>query len=371
MDNEINKEYIEKAINELIKFFGIKESIKDKDILKKISDKQIKEAIKLIAHQFGLLINVNINIVPDNYKDQQDINNKFQSSHLVRVNQHGYENEGIIAQVLIPKNLPLYGLSELNNYPINVKISRNCIKFPTTFLMIMAHELSHLLMYSVRHPEKEHEFYTDILAMILGFSDIFKKGRKNITIKESNEFLGNKIMTITTTYGYLNDDQFSFAYKKIKSILKKNWERKNLLLKELNLFNQLLLEYEKNIFKFKKFLEYLTKNRINKISIDDIKKITIFFNPGYLDNFDLIIKKYKIQNKKIEDFSKKIFHYTEQKIDKIISYTNNLKIYQNELKNKIFSLKRDIKILGKYINIKYKIKIFLFAFFRKKLSEFN
>jgi len=367
MENEIDNEYIEKAINELIKFFGIKESFKEKDIFKKISNGEIKEAVKLVAYQLGLPIDINIINVPSDYT-AQNIDNRFQTKHVIKIHKDRLDDQnnfgvgGIIAQVFIPENLPIYGSSTFNNYPINVKISDNCIEYPKAFIVIIAHELSHVLMHSLRHPERENEFYTDILAMILGFNDIFKDGRKIITTKKSNDFL-NPTTTATITYGYLNDKQFSFAYKNIKSILEKNQQKKRLLLKELKSLNNLLSEFDKNIFRFRRFLEYLTKNKTKKINIEDTKKIVEFFNQGYIINFDLIIKKYKTESKKIENFSKEISHYNEQIINKIIFYTENLKDYQNELKDKIFSLKKDIKILSKYVDLKYKIKVFFSSFF--------
>jgi Zn-dependent peptidase ImmA (M78 family) len=67
----------------------------------------------------------------------------------------------------------------LNNFPINVWISENCKDKPETFMTIMAHELSHVLLHSLRHKEMDNEIYTDITAILLGFSVVIKKRKKS------------------------------------------------------------------------------------------------------------------------------------------------------------------------------------------------
>ena len=225
MDNEISNEYVEKAINELTKFFGIKEPVSSGNIFQKIRSGKVKEAIKLIARQLGLPVDINITNVPNDYKAQNN-DNQFHSTHLAKVHQYGSGGEGITAQVSIPGNLPFYGSSALNDYPINVKISDNCTKHPVVFAMIMAHELSHILLHSLNHPQKENEFYTDLTAIILGFQNIFQNGRKITETDVEHGFMSTTTKTQTVTYGYLNDEQFNFARNKINTILENNRKRK-------------------------------------------------------------------------------------------------------------------------------------------------
>ncbi len=76
----------------------------------------------------------------------------FRSSGLSRTDWTGRGVDGITAQVSIPDYLPLYGSVALAGYPISVRVSENCLERPETFLAIMAHELSHVLLRSLCHP---------------------------------------------------------------------------------------------------------------------------------------------------------------------------------------------------------------------------
>lgn len=365
MKNEISNQYIKNAINELVKLFGVKEPISGENIFSLIREGKVEDATKLIARQLGLPIDINIITVPNDYRFQKGAN-QFQSTDLVRVTQHGlWYSEGITAQVSIPGNLPFYGSSTLNGYPINVKISENCINYPVVFSMIMAHELSHVLLYSLMHPKRDNEFYTDLLAIMLGFQNIFQTGRKVPTGEGIPEFMSTAFMTTTTSYGYLTDEQFNFALYKISSILERNRERKEISSNELEKFTKLLLKYEKGLFRFKKLLEYLTKNTNKKISGEDGKRMVMFFQPGYMDEIHSLIKEYKQKQEFVEKFLKSLSHYTEQVATQLSTYTINLRTYIEELKNKILLLERDIKMLRKYVSYKYRMKVFFFLLFNK------
>lgn len=361
MENEISNEYIENAINELEKFFGVKEPIFSENIFSLIRGGKAKDAMKLIALQLGLPIDINITNVPNDYITQNG-GNQFHSTHLAKVNQHG--SEGITAQVTIPSSLPFYGSSALNGCPINVKISENCTEHPVVFAMIMAHELSHILLYSLSHSKKENEFYTDLTAIMLGFQNIFQNGRKITKTDVEQGFMSTTTRTQTTTYGYLNDIQFNFARNKINSILEKNRERKKSLSEEFKKFTKLLSKYEKTLFKFKKFLEYLTKKTNKNISIEDAKKVVTFFQPGYMDELVLPTKEYEEKQEIIEKFFKELSHYTDQKVNQLSTYTNSLKTYIDELKVKIVPLKKDVGMLKKYVGYKYRIKVSLSLLFK-------
>lgn len=271
MENEISNEYIENAINELNSFFGVKEPILSENIFSSIRCGKIKEAMELIARQLGLPIDINITNVSNDYRSQNN-DNQFHGTHLTKVHQHGSGSEGITAQVTIPGSLPFYGSSVLNGYPINVKISDNCTEHPVVFAMIMAHELSHVLLYSLNHSQKENEFYTDLTAIMQGFQNIFQNGRKITKTDVEHDVMTTTTITQTTTYGYLNDNQFNFARDKINSILQKNKERKKLLLDKLKKLTRVLSKYEKTLVNFKKFLDFLTKNTNKKITGEDGKK---------------------------------------------------------------------------------------------------
>ena len=364
MENEISNEYIENAINELNNFFGVKEPILSENIFSSIRGGKVKEAMKLIARQLGLPIDINITNVLNDYRAQNN-DNQFHSTHLAKVHQHGSGSEGITAQVTIPGSLPFYGSSALNGYPINVKISDNCTEHPVVFAMIMAHELSHVLLYSLSHTQKENEFYTDLTAIMQGFQNIFQNGRKITKTDVEHGVTSTTTRTQTTTYGYLNDNQFNFARNKINSILEKNRERKKLLSDKSKKFTKLLSKYEKSLVKFKKFLDFLTKNTNKKITGEDGKRMMVFFQPGYMDDIDSPPIEYKEKQRNIQNFLKDLSHYTDQKNNQLSIYIKDLETYANKLKTTLDPLKKDVKMLKKYVGYKYRIKVFFFLLFKR------
>ena len=74
-----------------------------------------------------------------------------------------------------------------------------------TFVYAIAHELLHIVLRALDHKLRNSETATDLAVMVLGFSEVVKFGRKG-------RVWGNQ----QYTYGYLNDQQFSLAYKIIK-----------------------------------------------------------------------------------------------------------------------------------------------------------
>src|SRR5437016_4185939 len=143
----INKghEDIRKAITELVSTFGVKEPVDDKEILSFIHIGNVKQAIKLIAINLGLPIEVQLSYAPKAYSP--DSGAVFNSSQVVPTDERGRGIGGITAQVLIPDGLPLYGTSAMSNLPVQVRVSENCADKPATFVTVMAHELSHIVLH--------------------------------------------------------------------------------------------------------------------------------------------------------------------------------------------------------------------------------
>ena len=359
MENEISNEYIENAIVELEQYFGVKEPVNDEPIYLLIRNNEIKGAMKLIANQLGLPIGINITNIPNDYTAQNS-NTQFHSTHLAKVHQYGSGSEGITAQVTIPPSLPFFGSSALKNYPINVKISENSTDSPVTFSLIMAHELSHVLLYSMKHPKKENEFYTDLTAILLGFINIFKNGRKIVKTEVDDDYSTTTTRTKTTTFGYLDDDQFEFAYEKVNTILDDKRSVKESLLKESKNFGKIFLKYQKGFNRFRKYVVYLTKHTNKKISEKDGQKMTEFFQLGYMEKFDKVLIQYENHQSEIENFLTGLSHYSKIRMEKISNHLSELENASKILYNNLAHLKKQIRMMRKYVSIWYRLKITLF-----------
>jgi hypothetical protein len=155
MGNSIDYDYISNAIDELITLLGIKEDIPFENLYHQVNHGNIKGCIEGIAKYLGLPISVNISYVPKNYQTR-NTENRFASTGLSQTNKANKGVAGITAQIDIPTNLPLYGSPALEQFPISVKISEDCKDDAAAFIPIMAHELSHVLLHSLRFREKDN-----------------------------------------------------------------------------------------------------------------------------------------------------------------------------------------------------------------------
>lgn len=72
----------------------------------------------------------------------------------------------------------------------------------------MAHELSHVLLDSLRHPDRDSELHTDLVPLVLGFRACVRTGRKEVQSTMAND---GRLQTQTSIYGYLTDKQFEYA----------------------------------------------------------------------------------------------------------------------------------------------------------------
>ena len=362
--DEVDNKYIDNAITSLFSTVGIKECIDEKNIIPLINSRRVKEAIKEIAKYLGLPIEVNLSFVSKGYSSNNNTNNNnFSSKHLVKTDQKGRGIGGITAQVSIPSNLPLYGTPGMVNFPINIRISENCLDDPEAFISVMSHELSHIVLYSIWHKEKDNEFYTDLTAMMLGFADIMIAGRKIIETNTHTDygFLSSKTTTTTqtTTYGYLSDKNFDFALEKIKKILKTSRHTKNQLAKKIKKLEKKIREQKIEIFYFKKYLNYLDKNLKQKISKQDGHWITIFHHADYINGFESAIDKAENELRQFISFTKNLNHYSDYCFEKIKKIEVKIQSIDSDIVPKYNQVRGAVIILKRYVSITYRFQSFL------------
>ncbi|MDD4860020.1 MAG: hypothetical protein PHR56_07440 [Dehalococcoidales bacterium] len=347
---DIDNKYITDAIDELINYLGIKRDIPSEVVYKPLLGGNIKKSIEKIVSYLGLPVAVNLLFT-----------DTFESHDLVKTSHSGRGVGGITAQVSIPGYLPFYGTSGLQDFPITVKVSRNCKKYPKVFAAIMAHEFSHVVLHCLCHKEKENEFYTDLAAMILGFSEIMRLGRKVIENKQSY----SSVETTTTTYGYLSDEQFDFAFLKIKSTLKKSidsyidWNGK--VFQKLTIYKKQLLSYKRKLFQFNRFLVYLDEHQSKRIIKEDLTKIILFHQLDYAEKFTAVASTHSERLKEVSSvhygFPQVTRHYTRQRLDSLQTLHEQIGTLVSDIEEKYALLNDDVSILRKYVNTLYQLKI--------------
>jgi hypothetical protein len=353
MDDRISNDYLSDAIDELVNVLGVKEEPATDNLISLLNKKDAKKCIKEIAKDLGLDIEINLSYVPKDYKAENT--SKFESNDLVKTDWRGRGVEGITAQVFIPGNLPIYGSSTLKGFPIDVRVSENCHEQPQTFISVMSHELSHILLHSLNHTQKNNEIYTDLTPLILGFSNIIEQGRKSIKTTSS----GNIITTYTTSYGYLNDRQFFFARDKIKMLLEKYRHDKVEIFDRNSNIRQLVSRMKKDLYRFKMLLGYLDEHRKRKIKEQDGRRIVQFHSFDYLADAERSIDNDERLMMEAENYCTSLKHYIKNTPATMHGYIKNLDFTISNLKQINHLLKDDLSVLLRNVGLGYRIKLMI------------
>lgn len=344
---DIDNDYIDEAIEDLIKVLGVKvEDYSFAPFTKLIRSGKIEEFVQLVAECLRLPIKINLSYVSDKYDPLEE--SKFESSQLTKTDHAGKGIGGITAQVYIPTYLPLFGSPGLENLPIKVKISKNCAKYPYTFIAVIAHELSHILLTSLGYKQKSNEIHTDLTPMILGFSSIVKLGRITVESKTETTYLifstSTRTNTKTTTYGYLTDEQFDFALDKITSIQNKLTIYKNKALKKAVSYKKSVLHYERLYYIFNKYLEYVDNHIEQKIDKNHGNTIIQLHQQLYKDNIETEIKLNKNKLKNLDGKIKRLSNST-MFMSNLESTDKELEEARSIIQPKIKQCKDDLNIL--------------------------
>jgi prefoldin subunit 5 len=340
---EISNKYIEDSIKEIYSLFGVADDAPRDLILNFVTNGQIKECIKEIAKHYGLPIEIYLGYVEGS---------NFQTKQLVTTDKHGRGVGGITAQVNTSDSIPLYGSHALVNYPITVKISKNVKQFPASFMAVMAHELAHVVLYSLRSMQKENEYYTDLIAMVLGFSEVIKIGRKSYTY----EHVRDGEITHTITYGYLSDDQFYFAYNIIQNLrndLNKSKAKLNANYKKYlsgaNYYSYLTTETQR-------LLSKLDSTKSVKMDSNDTQRIISFHYPQFNQEIE---KNLQTNKASINSITTQVKSLNSRKSPRWLNDSlQDLKPKQNLLESCIKNIQTDLFLLIKYTGIKERVKYF-------------
>jgi hypothetical protein len=348
--DEIPKDYIDKAIDELISTLGIKENTDRQLLVNLVRSNSIERCIQEIARYLVLPIKVNLSYVPVGYR--RNATDGFTSTGIVKTAKSGQGLHGIVAQVSIPSYLPLYGSADLVDFPIKVRVSEDCARHPDTLICVMAHELSHIVLHSIRHPQKENEIYTDLTAMLLGFSDITRIGRRVVETTDA----GNSVYTHTTTYGYLSDENFAFAQTKIANALSNKQKIVRELRKKLHQTNRRIKYSELIGVRFRKYLDYIDQHHNQRFAKEDFLILSTFHHPGFLDDFLSATKASEKAHERIAHHITNFKAYTPHSMEFARQGEQQLELTDSELEKQCNSLVAGINTLRKYVSIWFDIK---------------
>lgn len=320
MNNTITDEYALNIVDDLFVKIGVHENLNTEKILNQTYSLNLEQKIELISLCLGLPVKINI---------LQKTNN--------------YDNSA--AKVTIPDNVPLYGSEKMVGFPITIELNKTQMS-NISFVTVIAHELSHVLLASIKSDKKTNEFYTDTVPLMLGFINIVNEGRKVINYVE---YSGDTKINHTTTFGYLDDHKFYIIKEKINKKLSEYKKEKQKLKNRLNILKKKLKKTEKQISFIKRLFAFFNKNiKYIKIEKGDENSFRNFYiNSDYFNNLEkeLSTLEYDLYETDIDLFN--LVHYFQNTI-KI--FDNKIKILENKeqgLYNNIFN---NILLFKKYIS---------------------
>lgn len=361
----IDNNYISEAIDDVVGSLGIRESIRTEKIRGLLSAGKVKESIETMANCLGLPIRVSLQYVPAVYRPAgpggQNPDDGFHSSALSRTDSHGRGIEGITAQVSIPGRLPFYGTPELSGFGIAVRVSDNCQGHPETFMAIMAHELCHVLLHSLWHKGKNNEVYTDLAAMVLGFSGVMESGRKHV---ETTDY-GAYSQTSTTTYGYLPDAQFRFALNRVAKILQDRRTRWDDLMRRtnrrLNAYGKQVELHRRMLHELSKLRQYLDKRPTRKIRQEDVPKVMQVHSLNYDEGCVAVLRSNERKLQEVETLYSGQFrdlqpHYTTPRFDSLARFCDNLDALLAGLAGERSLLSDDVAVLRRCVGFWGRVK---------------
>ena len=120
--------------------------------------------------------------------------------------------EDVPAWVETPKNMPFYGSKEFRELTITMTIRKPFMASSTydRAAIVVAHEFSHVVLNSIRHPLRNCEKAVDLTAMLLGFSALYESGA------HTAQRIGNTIRS--SQLGYLTADELRTAHRLLTEI---------------------------------------------------------------------------------------------------------------------------------------------------------
>ncbi len=351
-DNLSNKA-ISAELDGLMACLGVKEDGPLQHFLGPLRKKDVQGCVQAIAGQLGLPVRVSLSYVPKDFKAASAAS--FRSSALANTDWAGRGIESITAQVEMPDNLPMFGTRDLEGYPIRVRVSENCCEDPETFVGVMAHELSHVLLRSILYAQHDSELHADLVPILLGFRGVVQMGRTTVRWTTGDDLT----RTHTTTYGYLTDSQFAFAYKKVKSILQQHQLDKNRVLELIEHVQHKLKEATQSLETFGDYLKYLDTHPPQRMKPADAQRVVQFHVWGYSKGWEIRIAEVKTTLAEADAFIKTLRHYTASSDDEVKERARGLELASEKLGEVTKAVTEDVKASRRYVSVFYRIRRFM------------
>jgi hypothetical protein len=104
------------------------------------------------------------------------------------------------AWIKMPEKMPYYGTPAFKELKLDVSILKSFAANSTyqEFAIVVAHELSHVVLDSIEHPLRREEKAVDLTAMLLGFSYLYLTGAHSFKHVGNNTFRTSRLGYLST-----------------------------------------------------------------------------------------------------------------------------------------------------------------------------
>lgn len=333
---------VQEGIDELEAFFGVRDPVAANFLIRLHAAGQLESLVAAIAKEMRLPVEFKLSVVS---KDT-----RFRSHYLARTDRSGRGIEGIEAQVVIPSNLPLFGSAELRRYPISVLITPAFrTAKPETGITILAHELSHVLLHSLRHPERDSEVFTDLVPLMLGFAEIVQRGR---TVS-SETYQGRVTHTTTTTYGYLSDADFSFALRRVDSLLSVRQKSKLGLVEDMASLRVTAKRADATLAHLGRLKQRLG-TRASRVRTADAARIVAVHAPDYTAEIEGAIRSALDVAAKAGSFLETVTQYPKHTLAELREHKRLCANAASRLDRAFLALRNDVSLLARNCRLRYR-----------------
>lgn len=314
-------------LEELDRYLGVKDTVDEEPLVRLHAAEPPAKLVQAIAKQMGLPIAVRIS-----HTTSKD---RFTTRSLSTTDDSGHGTQGIVAQVALPSGLPVYGSTGLDGYVIDVLLGDQFKSArPETVIALLAHELSHVLLHSLRHPRRESEQVTDLVPLMLGFSELVGRGR---TVSTSED-LGDRVRTRTVTYGYLSDGQFALARKTVASMLVARRSVKARLISDASRLSRESKVGQTQCVQCVRLVANLDATR-GHVRPQDGARVVAMHAPGYWEQYRHAFDRFAQLAAEAEHYAHSVSHYTALSV-------GNMKDLQLRSSNAI----RELEALSKRVD---------------------
>ena len=353
MDDRITNEYILSAMNDLIEAVGIKESVAGSDLEALVSSGQVQQCVEAVCAQLGISPRVSVKHVSS--LAAHSSGDSFHSTQLSKTDTRGRGYEGITAQVRLPRQVPLYGSAASEGLAVEVLVGDDVARHARTFLAMMAHELSHVLLYLLWHPQRDNEVWTDLTALLQGFASVLRDGRK---VSEERLVAGRR-KRVETTFGYLTDAQFEFAFAQVQTTLA---DRQTTRQQALALASNVASACSRGrgmIDEFRTLLARLHEHPLSKYRTKDAPILVRCHATGYPEDFERCLEAAAELANRVSTECRPVAWYTKASTQLVSHYMANLQATSSDLGRQLGRIADETRTLRRYAGLIFRLKQWL------------